>query len=174
MNVQGKSIAASGIAVGAIAVVIAGVFAFGATQREFSPEPGQTESVVVQPSIDQVDAGDQALGEAEAARIEAERIEAERIAAEAEAERVAAEAAAAAQAAADAEAARIAAEQAAAAQEQPAPGAGTAPSGPIKCPAGSSANSGDGQNDTSCLPDICFHIALPDAAHPECDVAFRP
>lgn len=49
-----------------------------------------------------------------------------------------------------------------------------APSGPIKCPAGSQANSGDGPNDTSCFPEICFHIVLPDPAHPECVTAFKP
>ena len=49
-----------------------------------------------------------------------------------------------------------------------------APAGPIKCPAGSSANTGDGPNDTSCFPDICFHIVLPDPAHPECVTAFKP
>jgi hypothetical protein len=47
-------------------------------------------------------------------------------------------------------------------------------SGPVRCPAGSSANSNDGVNDTSCFPDICFHLTLPDPAHPECDVAFKP
>lgn len=47
-------------------------------------------------------------------------------------------------------------------------------SGPIKCPAGSTANSNDGVNDTSCFPDICFHIVVPDPAHPECNTAFKP
>jgi len=75
----------------------------------------------------------------------------------------AAEAAAAAQAEADAAAA-------AAAQAEN----NAKSSGPIKCPAGSSANSGDGPNDTSCFPDICFHLTLPDPAHPECEVAFKP
>jgi hypothetical protein len=46
--------------------------------------------------------------------------------------------------------------------------------GPIRCPAGSTANSGDAGNDTSCFPDICFHIALPDATHPECVTPFKP
>ena len=45
---------------------------------------------------------------------------------------------------------------------------------PVRCPAGSTANSSDGYNDTSCFPDVCFTIAVPDPAHPECDVAFRP
>jgi preprotein translocase subunit SecF len=87
----------------------------------------------------------------------------------------------AAEQAAAAEAARVAAEQAAAqdparqqtVRQQAATG-DPAPSGPIKCPAGSQANSGDGPNDTSCFPTICFHIQLPDAAHPECEVAFKP
>lgn len=92
--------------------------------------------------------------------------------------------AAAAKAAADALAAQRAAAAQAAAQAVVAPVAKTsaqhiavsAPiaSGPIKCPAGSSANSGDAGNDTSCFPDICFHITLPDAAHPECVTAFKP
>lgn len=48
------------------------------------------------------------------------------------------------------------------------------PSSAIKCPAGSQANSGDGVNDTSCFPDICFNISLPNPDHPECDEPFRP
>lgn len=79
-----------------------------------------------------------------------------------------AEAAAAAKAAADAAAAQAAADAAA---KQTAVKSVTAP---IKCPAGSTANSGDGGNDTSCFPDICFHITLPDPAHPECDTPFKP
>ena len=49
-----------------------------------------------------------------------------------------------------------------------------APPALIKCPVGSSANSGDAGNDTSCFPNICFHITLPDAAHPECVTPFKP
>jgi len=75
----------------------------------------------------------------------------------------AAEAARAAQAEADA-AAAAAAQAAKSAQ----------PSGSVKCPAGSSANSGDGPNDTSCFPNICFHLTLPDPEYPECEVAFKP
>ena len=47
---------------------------------------------------------------------------------------------------------------------------------PVRCPAGSSANSNDGTNDTSCYPDICLSpgMIIPDPAHPECDVAFKP
>lgn len=91
---------------------------------------------------------------------------ADALAAQQAAEAAAAQAAAEAQAAADA-AARAAAE------DEPSDDA-PAPSGPIKCPAGSQANSGDGGNDTSCFPDICFHITLPDPAHPECVTAFKP
>ena len=47
---------------------------------------------------------------------------------------------------------------------------------PIRCPAGSSANSNDGTNDTSCYPDICLSpgMIIPDPAHPECDAPFKP
>ena len=85
-------------------------------------------------------------------------------AAQAAAEKAAADAAtaAAAQAAADAAAAAATPKRAATS------------SGPVKCPAGSQANSGDGVNDTSCFPEICFHITLPDPAHPECVTAFKP
>lgn len=79
-----------------------------------------------------------------------------------------AEAAAAAQAAADAAAAQAAADAAKAPARQ------STSTGPIKCPAGSQANSGDGGNDTSCFPEICFRITLPDPAHPECVTAFKP
>lgn len=52
------------------------------------------------------------------------------------------------------------------------------PSGPIRCPAGTQANSNDGNenggNDTSCFPDICWTIPVPDPAHPECDYAYPP
>ncbi len=58
--------------------------------------------------------------------------------------------------------------------EQPAPAPAPAPPAPIRCPAGSTANSSDGVNDTSCFPDVCFTIPVPDPAYPECDVAFRP
>ncbi|GAA0426553.1 hypothetical protein GCM10009543_22180 [Leifsonia naganoensis] len=107
--------------------------------------------------------------------------EAARVAAEQAAARAAEEAAAqaAAQAAAEA-AAQQAAQEAAqqATQRQTASQQSTAddpvPSGPIKCPAGSQANSGDGGNDTSCLPEICFHITLPDPNHTECETPFKP
>lgn len=54
----------------------------------------------------------------------------------------------------------------------PTPGGNS--TGPVKCPAGSQANSGDGENDTSCFPEICFHVVLPDPAYPQCEVAFKP
>ena len=44
----------------------------------------------------------------------------------------------------------------------------------IKCPAGSQANSGNAGNDTSCFPEQCFRMVLPDPAHPECDTPFKP
>jgi PKD repeat protein len=49
-----------------------------------------------------------------------------------------------------------------------------APSGPDRCPAGTTVNSNDGTNDTSCLPNICLGLTLPDPAHPECDYAYPP
>lgn len=55
-----------------------------------------------------------------------------------------------------------------------APKTTVAPAAPIKCPAGSQANSGDAGNDTSCFPVICFTIVLPDPAHPECVTPFKP
>lgn len=75
--------------------------------------------------------------------------------------------------AAEAEAAaQLAADQAAEAAKQAAHE--SSQSGPTKCPAGSTANSADGVNDTSCFPNVCFGISVPDPAHPECDVAFKP
>jgi hypothetical protein len=48
----------------------------------------------------------------------------------------------------------------------------------VTCPPGSQANSGTTINgvrvDTSCFPEICFHLVLPDPAHPECVTAFKP
>lgn len=65
-----------------------------------------------------------------------------------------------------------AAEVAAAAAKSTTPHSTSA--GPVRCPAGSSANSNDGVNDTSCFPDICSHIQVPDPEHPECDASFKP
>ena len=119
----------------------------------------------------------QRVADVEAAAVEAAAIEAARVAAEVQAA-ADAQAAAEAQAAADAQAAEQAAADAAA-KAAPAPKTmAVAPvpveSSLIKCPAGSTANSGDEGNDTSCFPDICFHISLPDSAHPECVTAFKP
>jgi len=54
----------------------------------------------------------------------------------------------------------------------------SAPQQPVTCPPGSQANSGTTINgvrvDTSCFPEICFHITLPDPNHPECVTAFKP
>ncbi|MGV8912480.1 MAG: hypothetical protein ACOH14_07680 [Rhodoglobus sp.] len=57
---------------------------------------------------------------------------------------------------------------------EPAPAPPPAPVGPTLCPAGSTANSSDGTNDTSCFPNVCFTITVPDPAHPECDYSFKP
>jgi hypothetical protein len=106
--------------------------------------------------------------EQEAVAAAAVKAEQERVAAEAAAEaaRVAAE-----QAAAEAE--RVAAEQAAAEAEYDAPAAAPV-SGPTKCPPGSLPNSGDGENHTSCFPEECFHVTLPDPSYPQCVTAFKP
>lgn len=82
-------------------------------------------------------------------------------AADAQQTQIAADQAAAAKAAADAAAAQSAAAAKAAAAH-------------TKCPAGSMANSGNNGIDLTCFPDICFHITLPDPAHPECVTAFKP
>lgn len=51
-----------------------------------------------------------------------------------------------------------------------------APAGPIRCPAGSQANSNDGTNDTSCFPVKCFTMVVDpsDPASAECLTAFKP
>jgi hypothetical protein len=100
--------------------------------------------------------------------------------AEAKAAAEAAAQAAAAQAAADAAAAAQAAQQqqqeAATSDDAADQGSGSdpAPAAQTHCPAGSQANSGDASGDTSCFPEICFHIVLPDPAHPECVTPFKP
>jgi hypothetical protein len=73
-------------------------------------------------------------------------------------------------AAADKAAADAAAAAAAAAAQHHA----SSSAGPVRCPAGSTANSSDGENDTSCFPNVCFTIPIPDPAHPECDHTFKP
>lgn len=94
-----------------------------------------------------------------------------------------AKAAAAAQAAAEAAAAaaaQVAQEAQAAGDDDSGDGTGSTggdtPAAPAQthCPAGSQANSGDASGDTSCFPEICFHIVLPDPAHPECVTPFKP
>jgi hypothetical protein len=82
----------------------------------------------------------------------------------------------AAQQAADAAAAQAAADAAAqaAAQAVKQRAAASPSTGLKQCPAGSSGNSGDATGMTSCFPDICFLITLPDAAHPECVTPFKP
>ena len=92
-------------------------------------------------------------------------------AADAAAEAVTAVAAQEAAAAAAAEAERVANESKAGGKPS---GGASGTSAPIKCPAGSMANSGDGPNDTSCFPEVCFHVTLPDPAYPECVTAFKP
>jgi hypothetical protein len=80
------------------------------------------------------------------------------------------------QAALQAQAAAAAAAQAAAeaAATQKARASDIGPDGLIVCPPGSQANSGDSSGATSCFPDICFHITLPDPNHPECVTPFKP
>lgn len=56
----------------------------------------------------------------------------------------------------------------------PPPPPPSTPSGPTLCPPGSTANSSDGYNDTSCFPNVCFTIVVPNPDHPECDAPFRP
>jgi len=169
----GRVVAVGGSLAAVAAIVIgAAAFANGIAQpstSEVDPPTPRSISRVIEPMSSEDEAI--AVEARESARIEAERVAAE--AAAAEAARVAAEQAAAA------EASRIATEQQQTRQSTGGSGgsggtAPAAPSDPVRCPAGSSANSSDGVNDTSCFPNICFSIAVPDAAHPECDVAFRP
>lgn len=68
----------------------------------------------------------------------------------------------------------VEADQQSTSSETPAASDDAPSSDPIRCPAGSQANSNDGVNDTSCFPVVCFTIQVPDPAHPECDVAFKP
>ncbi|WP_157813973.1 hypothetical protein [Microbacterium sp. BR1] len=166
MNTRTKQVAASGAAIGVVAVILGTVWAFGATAGTANPEPTATVSVTPA-DFREFQTDVQEVIDAQVARVEAERVEAERVAAEA-------------QAAAD-EAARVAAEQAdAAAQEasrqaanRSAPEAPAAPAEPVRCPAGSTANSSDGVNDTSCFPEEC-QFAVEGPPRPQCDTAFRP
>lgn len=170
MNTNTTRIASGAAAIVAVGLIVAGAWGFGSiasADPESTPTPTPivgayigTDGAVEGESSDIATATQRiAAAEAEAARLEAERVAAE---------------------AAAAEAARIAAEQEAARQAQQNTqntqnsNQSDAPSGPIKCPPGSLANSNDGVNDTSCFPEICFSIMVPDPNHPECDVAFRP
>jgi hypothetical protein len=144
----------------ALALAVGGAFGAAALTQ---PAPVPTPSVVA--------VVHEGLSPAELVQVQA--------AADGQAAQIAADAAAAlaAQQAADAAAAQQAADALAA--QQAAAAAATHKSaatvvGLVKCPAGSQANTGDGGNDTSCFPDICFHITLPDPAHPECVTAFKP
>lgn len=49
-----------------------------------------------------------------------------------------------------------------------------APAGPILCPAGTTVNSSDGYNDTSCAPDVCLTMTLPNPDYPQCDYFYPP
>jgi hypothetical protein len=133
--------------VGAAAVAVAAVFAGPSIAATLNSAPVPTPTMT--PYVATLTPAElesvQAGADQQAAIIAADEAAAEKAAADA-----------AAQAAADAAAKKAAS------------------SWPIKCPVGSSANSGDGPNDTSCLPTICFHLTLPDPAHPECDTAFKP
>jgi hypothetical protein len=167
------------LVIGGIATGV-GTYAVTANQPA-APTPTPTATVEVDPASFPVPTTpDRVVDQAASDALEAQR------AAEAEAARIAAEQAAAAQAEAD----RLAAEKAAAEQSRQSTNTnsggsnsggsnsggsgGTSQPAPIRCPAGSQALSGDGGNDTSCLPEICFRITLPDAAHPECENPFRP
>lgn len=172
MNTSTKRAGAVASAVVAVGIVVGGVWGIGSAVAQPSPEPTETPAVEIASIPADAPNGNAAEQEAEAAAAEAERVAAEAAAAEAarvEAERVAA-VAAAAEAERSAPAAPAAPTPAPTQPAAPAP----APAAPILCPAGSSANSSDGYNDTSCMWEVCFTIALPDPTHPECDATFRP
>jgi type IV secretory pathway VirB10-like protein len=174
------------LVIGGIATGV-GVYASQPAAPATEPTPTATVEVIDPASFPVPTTPDRVIDQATSDALEAQR------AAEAEAARVAAEQAAAEEAA-RVEAERVAAEQDAAdraareqsnsntgntgnsggGQSNPAPQAPPAPPAPIRCPAGSQATAGDGGNDTACLPEICFRITLPDAAHPECEAPFRP
>jgi hypothetical protein len=174
MNTRAKRVTAGAIGAVAVAgIVTAVVVAVGLTGGA-APEPTSTrEAVVYERPADNVDisttspSSERKLAEAAAAQAEADRVAAEQAAAQAEADRIAAEQQAAQPSAPE----RSDASQGGPVADQPA--------APIRCPAGSSANSGDGGNDTSCLPDHCFHVVIADPTpgaqqYPECEVAFKP
>jgi hypothetical protein len=167
------------IATGALAVVVVGGSITGATVHNAQVQAdAQAQQVLVAKA--EATAADQLAADAAAAQAVIDAAAAQKVIDDAAAAQAAADALAAQQAA-DAAAAQAAADAAAAqAAAQPAPVRATVASnvdpqtGLIVCPAGSSGNTGDVQGMTSCFPDICFHITLPDSAHPECVTAFKP
>jgi hypothetical protein len=161
----------------AIAALVVGGSIVGATIHNGQVQADQVHTAQVKTAA--VAAADYAVTVAGATQLSADQ----QAAADAQAvidAKAAADALAAQQAAqaAAAQAAQVAAQ--AAAVEAPVRKAARATTvaapvvGPIRCPAGSSANSGDAGNGTSCFPDICFHIALSDVTHPECVTPFKP
>ncbi|WP_162819142.1 hypothetical protein [Leifsonia aquatica] len=170
-RIIGGSIAAvllAGLGVGGYAIVANAQAGAAAHQQLMS----QVKTVGA--TLTTAAADDAALNESAVQASQVKHIAA--IVAEQEAARVAAEQAAAAKVAAALAAQQAAQEEAnrQAAADQPSTSDDAAPTGPIKCPAGSQANSGDGPNDTSCLPEICFHIQLPDPSYPQCETPFKP
>lgn len=162
------------VTVGATLLGLVGAVTWGGVAFASAASERTTDEVVVAADYGAVEYDRAAyVAAAEEDKAERDRLEAERVAAEqaaaAEAARVAAEAAAAAQAAAEAEAEESS-------YEEPVADGGDAPASaePIKCPAGSRANSGDGLNDTSCLPEECFYGTISPETHPQCMQPFRP
>jgi membrane protein involved in colicin uptake len=170
------------LAIIAIAGVVGGVAVASDNARQEAAHQHLLASVKTSGLIMQAATAEDAAVNADA--VQAAAIQhTDQLAAQAEAAKVAAQKAAAAKAAAlkaaqEAAAAQQAAQQAAAqqqsAQQASGPSAPSAPSGPVRCPAGSQANSGDASGDTSCFPNICFHFPLPDPNHPECVTPFKP
>ena len=160
------------IATGALAVLVVGGSITGAAVHSASVQADAARTVQVradaQAATDYATQNAAAATAAEAQKVAADASYAQYLADQKTAADLAAQQA---QAASDAAAAAAAAQVAAAPVQR---ASIAAPTGPIKCPAGSTANSGDAGNDTSCFPDICFHIVLPDPAHPECVTAFKP
>ncbi|WP_022891251.1 hypothetical protein [Agromyces subbeticus] len=145
--------------------IVAVTSAVGAGSAVPTPTPAAVVETIDFASLPYTNglAGEQETDAAAAVAAQQARVAAEAAAA-AEVARVAAEQAAAV------EAERIAAEQQLEAEiDEP-----DAPSGATKCPAGSLPNSGDGENHTSCFPEECFHVTLPDPSYPQCVTAFKP
>lgn len=189
MKAETKTKVTTATSVVLVAGVVAAVMYGSLTLTNPTPEPSPTPTNTRLMTLSDVPTDLQREAEQDAAEAEAARVEEARLAAEAEANRLAAEAEAD-RIAAEQEAQRIQQEQAEnepdapvtrqntpqapAPQPEPAPAPPPPPAPAVMCPAGSSATSSDGYNDTGCLPDICFSIMLPDPAHPECDEPFRP